>query len=84
LKIKSFLGTTQNAVEIQLYTALLAILLLKYQQFRSTQDWSLSNLICIIRLHLFSHIDLMRLINRRYLGPLAGDNGTPSGRRSLF
>jgi hypothetical protein len=50
----------------------------------STQDCSLSNLICILRLHPFSHIDLMKLINRGYLGPLAGDNGTPSGRRSLF
>jgi hypothetical protein len=35
LKIKTFVGTSANAVHIQVWTALIAILLLKYLQFKS-------------------------------------------------
>ena len=36
LKIKTFLGTSENAVKSQLWTALLAMLLIKYLQLRSS------------------------------------------------
>jgi hypothetical protein len=44
LKVKTFVGTTENALYIQIWTALIAILLLKYLQFRSALAWALSNL----------------------------------------
>lgn len=45
LRLKLFVGTSQNAVQIQIWTALIAILLLKYLQLRSRFPWSLSNLV---------------------------------------
>jgi IS4 transposase len=52
LKIKSFVGTSANAVRIQIWTALIAILLLKILQFKSTFGWALSNLVALLRWNL--------------------------------
>jgi IS4 transposase len=49
LKIKTFVGTSANAVRIQIWTALIAILLLKILQFKSTFGWALSNLVALLR-----------------------------------
>ena len=40
LKIKTFVGTSANAVHIQIWTAFIAILLLKYLQMRSRLGWT--------------------------------------------
>jgi hypothetical protein len=58
LKVKTFVGTTENALRIQLWTALLALLLLKWLHFLSTAGWSLSNLASLLRLNLFTYRDL--------------------------
>lgn len=58
LKIKTFVGTTANAVKTQIWTALLAILVVKYLKLRSTFGWSLSNLIALLRMNLFTYRDL--------------------------
>jgi hypothetical protein len=55
LKIKTFVGTSENAVRIQIWTALVAMLLLKMQQMRSRFGWSLSNLAALFRLNLLAH-----------------------------
>jgi hypothetical protein len=43
-KVKSFLGTSANAVKTQIWTVLIAMLILKYLQMKSSFGWSLSNL----------------------------------------
>lgn len=58
LHIKSFIGTSENAVMIQVWTALITILLLKFLQSLSKYGWRLSNLVAFIRLNLFVKIDL--------------------------
>ena len=58
LKIKSFVGTSKNALLIQIWTALIAILLLKFLRFRSSMNWSLSNLVAMLRYNLFTYRDL--------------------------
>jgi IS4 transposase len=63
LKIKSFVGTSANAVQIQIWTALIAILLLKFLQFRSRIGWSVSNLVALLRLNLFLHKNLWEWID---------------------
>lgn len=63
LKVKSFLGTTENAVKSQLWTALIAMLLLKYLQLKSTLGWSLSNLVALLRINLLTYRDLWTWIN---------------------
>jgi len=58
LKIKTFVGTGPNAVRTQIWTALIAMLLLKYLQLRSRLGWSLSNLVALLRWNLFTYRDL--------------------------
>ena len=58
LKVKNFVGTSENALRIQIWTALIAILLLKWVHHLSKAKWSLSNLACMLRLNLFTYRDL--------------------------
>ncbi len=69
LKIKTFVGTSANAVRIQIWTALITILLLKILQFKSTFGWALSNLVALLRWNLFSYRDLWEWINRPFDTP---------------
>jgi hypothetical protein len=64
LRIKTFVGTSANALKIQIWTALIAILLLKYLKVRSQYNWSLSNLVALLRLNLFTYRDLWEWIDR--------------------
>jgi len=58
LRVKSFVGTSENALRIQIWTALIAILLLKWMHHLSKAKWSLSNLASMLRLNLFTYRDL--------------------------
>src|SRR5205809_2253749 len=58
LKVKTFVGTSANAVRTQVWTALIAMLVLKYLQMKSTFSWSLSNLVALLRQQLFFYRDL--------------------------
>lgn len=69
LKIKTFVGTSENAVQIQIWTALIAILLLKFLQLKSRFGWSLSNLIALLRQQLFVYRDLWRWLESPFEGP---------------
>jgi len=69
LKIKTFVGTSPNALLIQIWTALIAILILKYLKFRSTFGWSLSNLVAMLRYNLFAYRDLWAWINSPFEAP---------------
>ena len=55
LRVKSFVGTTETALRIQIWTALLALLLLKWLHHLSNAGWSLSNLASMLRLNLFTY-----------------------------
>ena len=48
--MKSFVGTSENALRIQIWTALIALLLLKWLHHLSKAKWSLSNLASMLRL----------------------------------
>ena len=71
LKVKTFLGTSANAVKTQIWTALIAILILKYLQLKSTFGWSLSNLAALLRQQLFIFRDLWAWLNTPWEGPPA-------------
>jgi hypothetical protein len=66
LKIKTFVGTSRNALMIQIWTALVVILLLKYLKFRSRFVWSISNLVAMLRYNLFTYRDLWAWIDSPY------------------
>lgn len=69
LKIKTFVGTSPNAVKIQIWTALISMLLLKYLQIKSRFGWSLSNLAALLRMNLFTYRDLWAWIDKPYDTP---------------
>lgn len=71
LKVKTFLGTSANAVKTQIWTALIAMLILKYLQMKSTFGWSLSNLAALLRQQLFIFRDLWAWLNAPMEGPPA-------------
>jgi hypothetical protein len=75
LKIKTFVGTSENAVQTQIWTALIAMLLVKYLQLRSTFAWSLSNLIALLRQQLFVYRDLFTWLNDPFQAPPVPDDG---------
>ena len=63
LTVKTFVGTSENALRIQIWTALIALLLLKWLHHLSKANWSLSNLACMLRLNLFTYRDLTKWLN---------------------
>ena len=69
LRVKSFVGTSANALKIQIWTALIAMLLLKYLQLRASFGWSLSNLVALLRQQLFVYRDLFAWLNRPFEPP---------------
>ncbi len=69
LKVKTFVGTSANALRIQIWTALIAMLMLKYLQFKSRFDWALSNLVTLVRWNLFTYRDLWVWINNPFETP---------------
>lgn len=69
LKIKTFVGTSENALYTQIWTALIAVLLIKYLQFKSKLKWSLSNLVAFLRWNLFIHRDLWKWIDSPFEEP---------------
>jgi hypothetical protein len=71
LKVKTFLGTSANAVKTQIWTALIAMLILKYLQLKSTFGWSFSNLAALLRQQLFIFRDLWAWLNNPLEGPPA-------------
>jgi hypothetical protein len=71
LKIKTFVGTSQNAVQTQIWTAQIAMLMIKYLQMKSTFNWSLSNLVALLRQQLFVYRDLFTWLDDPYQAPPA-------------
>lgn len=69
LRIKTFVGTSENALHIQIWTALTAMLILRYLTFLSTYAWSLSNLVAMLRFQLFVHRDLRGWLNKPFVPP---------------
>jgi hypothetical protein len=63
LKLKAFLGTSANAVKIQVYCALITIVLLRFLAAMSKRGWCVSHLLAIIRLSLYLHRDLMYFLD---------------------
>ena len=66
LKIKTFVGVSANAVKIQVWTALIAMLILRYLQLKSKYSWSMSNLVALLRMNLFTYRDLWAWLDKPF------------------
>jgi IS4 transposase len=70
-KVQTFVGTSANAVKTQVWTALIAMLVLKYLQLKSKFSWSLSNLAALLRQQLFFYRDLYLWLDDPFQAPPA-------------
>jgi len=62
-------GTSANAVKIQVWTALITMLILRYLQLKARFAWSLSNLVALLRMNLFTHRDLWVWLHQPFETP---------------
>jgi transposase len=68
-KIKAFVGTSENAVKIQVWTALIAVLLLKCLKFMSKAEWHFSTLVTFLKWNLFVYRDLQQWLDQPFTKP---------------
>jgi hypothetical protein len=69
LRIKTFVGTSANALKTQIWIALIAMLVLKYLHLKSQFGWSLSNLVALLRQQLFVYRDLYLWLDTPFQAP---------------
>lgn len=80
LKIKSFVGTSKNAVMTQVWIALCIYLLLSFLKFQSKLQKSTQQILRLLHLNLFEKRDLMALLR----GDPPGDNQLDSNQMALL
>lgn len=71
LRVKTFVGTSPNALKTQIWTALIAMLMVKYLQLKSSFGWSLSNLVALLRQQLFVYRHLYKWLDDPFQPPPA-------------
>lgn len=71
LRVKTFVGTSANALKTQIWIALIAMLVLKYLHLKSQFGWSFSNLVALVRQQLFVYRDLYTWLDSPYQAPPA-------------
>lgn len=64
LKIKSFVGTSKNAVMTQIWIAMCVYLMIAFLKFQSQLDASFQQMLRLLQLNLFEKRDLMALLRR--------------------
>ncbi len=69
LRVKTFVGTSANALHTQIWTALIALLVLKYLQFKARFGWSLSNLAALLRMNLLVYRHLWTWLENPFTVP---------------
>jgi hypothetical protein len=70
LRVKTFVGTTANALKTQIWTALIALLAVKFLQLQAKFPWSLSRLIALLRQQLFVYRNLWRWLESPFEPPV--------------
>jgi len=63
LRIKTFVGTSANALKIPIWTALIALLLERFLELRSRLKWHASRFIALLRRQLFVYSGLFRFLD---------------------
>ena len=81
LKVRTFVGTSKNALLTQIWTALTAVLMLKILALRSRLGWSLSTLAALLRWNLFNHRDLWEWVDNPFEPP---PDAWPANQPRLF
>jgi len=69
LRIKSFIGSSANAVWTQIWAAMIAMLLIKFLQLKSKAGWSFSNLTYFLRMNLLVYRNLWEWLDEPFTSP---------------
>lgn len=69
LKVKTFIGESENALRIQIWTALISLLVIKWLYHLSKAGWSFSNMATMLRLNLFTYRALRAWLDEPYETP---------------
>ena len=69
LRVRTFVGTSANALHIQVWTALIALLIVKYLQVTARFGWSFANLVALLRMNLFVYRDVWVWLNDPFTSP---------------
>lgn len=69
LRIKSFVGSSANAVWTQIWAAMIAMLVVKFLQLKSKAEWSFSNLMYFLRMNLLVYRDLWDWLDQPFTSP---------------
>src|SRR5215510_310148 len=77
LRIKSFIGSSANAVWTQIWAAMIAMLLIKFLQLKSKAEWSFSNLTYFLRMNLLVYRDLWEWLDEPFTSPPQPPPSTP-------
>lgn len=62
MPLKYFLGDNQNAIKIQVWCSLITDLLLQVIKRQVKRKWAFSNIVKLIRLHLFNYMNLISFL----------------------
>ena len=81
LKIKTFVGTSKNAVMTQIWIALCVYLILSYLKFTSCMDRTIQQILKVLQMNLFDRRELIPLIQGKLLEP---PNKTHPNQMTLF
>ncbi len=60
--LKYFLGDNQNAIEIQIWSALIVQLIMLVIQRKVKRKWAYSNMVSVMRFHLMTYINLFKFL----------------------
>lgn len=69
VRIKSFIGTSRNAVETQIWTAMTTMLILTWLKHIARYKWALANLVVTLRLNTFTKIAPKKWLDEPFTPP---------------
>jgi hypothetical protein len=77
--LQYFYGDNKNAIQIQIWCTLIALLLITVMKKKLTKSWSFSNLVSLLQKHLFSYVNFVDFFNNvdSYAKEFVKNRGNP-------
>jgi transposase len=84
--LQYFYGDNKNAIQIQIWCKLIALLLITVMKKRLTKAWSFSNLVSLLQKHLFSYVNFVDFFNNvdSYAKEFVRNKGNPDDSQGKF
>ena len=84
--LQYFYGDNQNAIQIQIWCTLIALLLISVMKKQLTKPWSFSNLVSLLQKHLFTYVNFVDFFNNvdSFAKEFVKNKGNPTGCQRSF